>query len=109
MSGAWRIRLTRQAEQDLTEIASWTAEHFGPKQTECYVETISMAIEALFDGPEVIGTKVRDDLSPGVRTLHCARNGHQARHIVVSRVVENQSLDVLRLFHESMDLARHLK
>ena len=109
MSGVWRIRLTSQAEQDLHEIARWTTEHFGPKQTERYVETISMAIEALIDGPEVLGAKARDDLSAGVRTLHCAQHGRQARHFVVFRVAESQTLDVLRLLHESMDLARHLK
>lgn len=47
-------------------------------------------------------------MAPGIRTLHAARNGHKARHFVVFRVAEGQILEVLRLLHDSMDLARHL-
>ena len=108
MSGTWRVRLTDQAERDLIDIARWTAENFGARQAEHYVETISLAIEALADGPETLGTRARDELAPGVRTLHAARHGHKARHFVVFRVADDHVLEVLRLLHDSMDLARHL-
>lgn len=108
MSRSWRVRLTDQAEQDLINIARWTAENFGARQAEHYVEIISLAIEALADGPETLGSKARDELAPGVRTLHAARHGHKARHFVVFRVAEDHGLEVLRLLHDSMDLARHL-
>jgi toxin ParE1/3/4 len=108
MSRTWRVRLTDQAELDLLDISRWTSENFGARQAEHYVETIMLAIEALTDGPETLGTIARDELAPGVRTLHIARQGRKARHFVVFRVADDQVLEVLRLLHDSMDLARHL-
>ncbi|MEY2838542.1 MAG: hypothetical protein RJB60_841 [Pseudomonadota bacterium] len=108
MSRTWIVRLTDQAEHDLLAIATWTTENFGATQAEHYVETLTQAIESLIDGPELLGAKARDEIAPGIRTLHAARNGHKARHFVVFRVAEGQILEVLRLLHDSMDLARHL-
>lgn len=108
MSRTWTVRLTDQAEQDLLAVSTWTAENFGAPQAEHYIETLIQAIEVLIDGPEMLGAKVRDDLAPGIRTLHAARNGRKSRHFVVFRVAEGQILEVLRVLHDSMDLARHL-
>ena len=54
MSLKWHIRLADQAEQDLLEISKWTAKNFGIQQAEHYAETITLAIEALHDGPEIL-------------------------------------------------------
>ncbi len=43
--------------------------------------------------------------------LHVARKGHKGSHIVLFRVAKIKQRDtiiVLRLLHERMDLARHL-
>ena len=108
MSRTWRVRLTDQAELDLLGIASWTAENFEPRQAEQYVETILQAMENLTDGPETLGTTARDELAPGIRTLHTARHARKARYFVVFRVADDQVLEVLMLLHDSMDLARHV-
>jgi toxin ParE1/3/4 len=110
MSLVWRVRLAEQAERDLLGITLWTFENFGAQQAENYAQTLSLAIEALHDGPEVLGATVRDDLGLGVRTLHVARQGRNARHFVVFRTATEpeQTIEVLRLLHDSMDLARHL-
>lgn len=108
MSTAWRVRLTYQAEQDYFEIVKWTAENFGERQAEIYAQTLSLAVETLCSGPEILGVKALDAIEPGVRVLHVARNGRKGRHIVVFRVGGEQIIDVLRLLHDSMDLARHL-
>ena len=108
MSLVWRVRLAEQAERDLLGITLWTVENFSVQQAEIYVETLSLAIEALHDGPEVLGVTVRDDLGLGVRTLHVARQDRKGRHFVVFRAAPEQTIEVLRLLHDSMDLARHL-
>lgn len=108
MSRSWRVRLAQQAEFDLFEISKWTAENFGARQAEYYGEIVSLAIEALNDGPEILGSKARDEIGQGIRTLHVARHGRKGRHFVVFRVSDEGVLDVLRLLHDSMDLARHL-
>lgn len=110
MSQVWRVRLSNQAEQDLLEIAQRTTENFGARQAEQYVETMLLALDSLSDGPLVIGSKARDELGLGIRTLHMARQGRKGRHFVVFRQAAGNDpiLDILRFLHDSMDLARHL-
>lgn len=108
MSQPWRVRLAARAEADLLDIAVWTAEHFGSRQAAYYVETLTQAIEALHEGPDIPGVKARDDIAPGIRTLHVARRGRKGRHFVMLRVAEGRVIEVLRLLHDSMDLPRHL-
>lgn len=108
MSRTWRVRLTGQAERDLVDIVKWTAQNFGARQAEYYAETVTLAIEALNDGPQILGAKARDEIALGVRTLHVARNGRKGRHFVVFKVSDEDVLEVLRLLHDSMELARHV-
>lgn len=107
MTPVWTVRLGQQAEQDYVEILEWTTKTFGEGQACTYAETMALAIEALAGGPDVLGAKARDDIHPGIRTLHVARQGRAGRHFVVLRVTGSH-IDVLRLLHDSMDLPRHL-
>ena len=108
MSVVWKVRLAAQAELDFSEIITWTLENFGERQAETYAETLTLAIEALHDGPEQLGAKARHDIGPGISTLHVARQGRSGRHFVVFSEAKDQYIDVLRLLHDSMDLARHI-
>ena len=108
MSVVWKVRLASQAELDFSEIITWTNENFGERQAEAYAETLTLAIEALHDGPEQLGVKARHDIGPCIRTLHVARQGRSGRHFVVFSEAKDQYIDVLRLLHDSMDLARHI-
>jgi len=108
MSGTWSVRLGRQAERDYADIVQWTANTFGAGQAETYAQTIAIAIQALMEGPDIPGSRLRDEIEPGIRTLHVARQGHRGRHFVVFRIAGDQRIDVLRLLHDSMDLARHV-
>ncbi len=108
MSLTWHICLADQAERDLLEISKWTAKNFGIQQAEHYAETMTLAIEALHDGPEILGTKVRGDIAKGIHTLHVARESRKGCHFVVFSISEGNIINVLRLLHDSMDLAKHL-
>ena len=73
--------------------------------------TLTAAIEALTEGPDVIGSRKSNDIGEGVRVLHVAREGRKGRHFVLYRVrsqAEPPAIDVLRLLHDSMDLPRHV-
>ena len=109
MSTTWTVRPTYTADQDIAEILFWTQENFSSEQADIYAATLTLALEDLVDGPDITGTKQRDDILPGIRLLHVARQGRRGRHIVVFRVVEAGSIDVLRILHDSMDLARHIR
>jgi toxin ParE1/3/4 len=107
MRQGWTVRLGQQAEQDYIEILQWTAKTFGKGQAKTYAETVALAIEALDGGPDALSAKTREDIQPGIRTLHVARQGRAGRHLVVFRVA-GSTIDVLRLLHDSMDLPRRL-
>jgi toxin ParE1/3/4 len=108
MNSAWRVRLGRQAEQDYVEILRWTTKTFDSAQARTYAQTISLAIQALKDGPEISGSKPRDEIAPSIRSLHVARLGRKGRHFVVFRASGERTIDVLRVLHDCMDLSRHL-
>ena len=109
MSTLWAVRLGRRAELDYVDALDWTAKSFGKSQAATYAETISQALQALKDGPEIPGSKRRDEIHPGIWALHIARSGRKGRHFIVFRVSEERAIDVLRLLHDSMDLTRHLQ
>ncbi len=106
---AWTIRLARQADQDIADILTWTKKYFSFQQADVYAETLILALEALTEGPDVIGAKSREDILPGTRVLHVARQGRRGRHFIVFRSKEEHCIDVLRILHDSIDLARHVE
>jgi len=109
--GYWRIRLASAAEADFDQILQWTAEHFGKAQADVYSQTLLAALDALKEGPTLIDVKVRDELSKGVLTLHAARSGRKARHLIVFRAEsghDGKIIQVLRILHDAMDIQRHL-
>lgn len=104
----WRIRLGGVAERDFLDIVAWTVEHFGPRQAATYRATLLAAIKALENGPELLGGKSREDIGEGIRTLHIARSGRKGRHFILYRTDGEAIVEVVRILHDSMDLARHL-
>jgi len=109
--GDWRIVLTSAAEADFDQILQWTAEHFGNEQAEAYSEILLAALEALKDGPTLPDVRAREDLPWGILTIHAARSGKKARHIILFRVDparDTKTLQVLRILHDAMDLSRHV-
>lgn len=111
MSSVWNIRLTQTAEADFQHIIRWTVTHFGRRQGKTYAKTLTLAISDLFNGPDILGVRQREDVGSGIFTLHVARKGRRGRHFLVFRVghsVSAPTIDVLRILHEAMDLERHL-
>jgi toxin ParE1/3/4 len=109
MKGSWIVRLVAVSELDYQEVIDRRAQDFGPSQAEVYAETLQMAIHALREeGPATMGVKARDEIGPGIFSLHAARHRRKARHFLVVRVVEIQTIEILRILHGRMDLARHI-
>jgi toxin ParE1/3/4 len=107
----WTVRLAAAAEGDFRQILGWTLENFGELQARTYAETLSATLEALGDGPTILGARTRPDIGRGISSIHVARLGRRGRHFVLFRTArhENQDvIDVLRILHDTMDLQRHL-
>jgi toxin ParE1/3/4 len=96
----WRVRLGAVAELDFTTILSWTDENFGERQARIYRDTILRVIGELADGPEVAGSHARDEIMPGLRTLHVAGHGRRGRHLLLYRVAEGKLIEIGRIVHD---------
>lgn len=97
---------------DVEDIFDWTQTQFGEAQALAYLDTLSAALESLADGPNVTGARPRDEIAKGLRTLHVARLGRKGRHFILFRTRRDKGhdvIDILRLLHDSMDLARHIQ
>ncbi|HLX99307.1 MAG TPA: type II toxin-antitoxin system RelE/ParE family toxin [Roseiarcus sp.] len=102
---SWRVRLGAEAELDFANILRWIAENFGVRQSRAYWG-ITQAIGELADGPDVPGSKARDEIIPGLRTLHVARHGRRGSHFLMYRARPNSLIEIVRILHDRMDL-RH--
>ena len=110
-AAAWRVDLTEPAEADFATIIAWTAEQFGNSQARVYAETLGAALSALRGGPDTLGAKRRDEIGEDLWTLHIARDKRRGRHFILFRVRDNEQprrIEVLRILHDAMDMARHL-
>src|SRR5947208_2050842 len=104
----WRVRLGAAAELDFANILKWTAEIFGTRQAQLYRDMLVAAIGELVDGPDIVGSKGRDEITPGLRTLHVARRGRRASHFLMYRLDAGTTIEIVRILHERMDLPRHM-
>ena len=53
---------------------------FGEVQARSYSESISLAVQALKDGPEIVESKLRDEIERAIRTLNVSCLGRKGRH-----------------------------
>jgi toxin ParE1/3/4 len=104
----WRVRLGPAAELDFANILGWTTDNFGERQSRLYRDTLLQAIGELANGPNVACSRARDEIMPGVRTLHVARHGRRGRHFLLYRGVGSQIIEIGRILHDAMELRRHL-
>ncbi|WFU73227.1 type II toxin-antitoxin system RelE/ParE family toxin [Bradyrhizobium sp. CB2312] len=103
----WRVRLGAAAEVDFANILKWTAENFGARQARVYRDTLIQAIGELADGPDAAGSKARDEIMSGLRTLHVARRGRRGSHFLMYRAAD-RTIEIVRILHDRMDLQRHV-
>jgi toxin ParE1/3/4 len=101
----WRIRLGAEAEADFVQILKYTRK---TNQAESYKKLLSAALAELTLGPSIPGSAARDEILSGLRTLHIGRRGRQGRHFIMYRAGEAQVIEVIRILHDAMDLARHV-
>lgn len=110
-SRKYDVELSDAAERDLREITRWTAGRFGREQARAYVAMLRQAFRELAAGPAAPGARARVDLGDQLYTLHTGRGVRRARHLIVFRITPRERgglVEVLRILHDAMDLARHL-
>jgi toxin ParE1/3/4 len=104
----WRVRLSATAEVDFANILRWSTENFGARQSRVYRDTLVQAIGELAYGPNVAGSKARDEIMAGLRTLHVARRGRRGSHFLMYRAAPDSTIEIVRILHDRTDLQRHV-
>jgi toxin ParE1/3/4 len=105
---AWRVRLGAAAEVDFANILRWIIENFGARQSRVYRDTLVRAIGELADGPNVAGSRARDEIMAGLRKLHVARRGRRGSYFLMYRVAPNSMIEIVRILRDRMDLRRQV-
>ena len=75
------------------------------------LESLGVSVEtlpALESGPVAPGSATRDEIMPGLRSLHIARRGRPGRHFILYRAADGNVVEVLRILHDAMELSRHM-
>lgn len=105
-------RLTREA--DVRNTLSETRQRFGPMQHRAYAALLRTALQLVVERPERGGSTPRPAFGPGVRSFPvglAARRRGAAAHVLFYRadVAGRPGVQVLRVLHERMDPAIHLR
>ncbi len=118
MSRPWKVILAPAAEADLAGILAWSAEAFGDAARRRYAALIVQAIEDLTVDPARVGVETRPEIAAGVQTYHLAHSRNRVapaagrvitpRHFAIFRLRSDSAVEIVRVLHDSMDLARHL-
>ena len=109
------VSLATSADRDFLDIMDWSADKFGAAAADRYETLIGQALTDLGDDPFRAGAPERPDLLKGVYASHLASSRDRAagervkspRHIVLYRI-HPLHVEVLRILHDSRDLAQHL-
>ena len=107
-----------QQDQDIELILANSHERFGQPARLRYEALLARAILDVADDPERIGSQSRPEIAPIARTYHLWHSRtrveppgvrvHRPRHFLLFRKCGEGPIEIGRVLHESMDLARHL-
>lgn len=107
MTAGWSVRVSSAAQRDFSDIVAESGQRFGAAQADLYGSLLIDALAAPQAGPDLLGSKARDDVGPGLRTMTVSRRGRRGRHILLFRASGAAQVDVVRILHDRMDVARH--
>lgn len=110
------VRLARAAAVDIEILLSRSEAEFGTDARQRYQRLVRCALGLL--GSHAAGVAHRDDLQPNLHTFHLALARRKARlqgptvsrprHFLVWRFADEETIEVVRVLHDAMDLPRHL-
>lgn len=110
------FRLSRLAEADLAHVLTVSAERWGMEAARRYASLLAAAMRKVAANPQGPATRARNDLHPGIRSLHI-RHARRADaevavrrpvHILYYRAVASDLVEIIRVLHERMEPSRHL-
>jgi toxin ParE1/3/4 len=102
------LRFSQLAIQDIEDVLAHTLMRFGHQKHEQYKLLIRLALTDISLDPDRPPARKRPELHPNARTFHIGCRGKRARHFFLYRVIDETTVEIGRLLHDSMDLKAHL-
>jgi toxin ParE1/3/4 len=106
------------AERDIQAILAWTHEQFGVRGRLRYEALLVRAIHDVVENPQRTGSQARPEIAPSAWTYHLWHSRdrveppgdrvHRPRHVLLYRIGKDGQVEIGRVLHDAMDLARHL-
>jgi toxin ParE1/3/4 len=113
-----RFVLSPSALRDIEDILSHTFEVHGDAAVLRYEALLVRAIADVAAAPDRAGVHARKEIAAAARTYHLANSRQNVdreigrvrrpRHFILFRLRDDGAIEIGRVLHESMDLARHL-
>lgn len=111
------IRISPQAHTDIADTLRFTEVRLGESARCRYQKLLLTTLHSLAEEPKHQNSTIRNELSPGVRSLHLSfhvlemSDGRRIRprHIVFYRTGADQVVEILRVLHDAMEIAQNLK
>ena len=110
------VRLSRLAEADLAAILTNSAERWGSEARQRYAALLGAALRLVAADPQGPLTRARNDLRPGIRSLHIRGARGQGpvptvkrpAHVVYYRLIAPDVVEIARVLHERMEPGFHI-
>jgi toxin ParE1/3/4 len=113
-----KLQFARRAKRDIGALLDWSEERFGPLARRRYEALIDAALQDIANDASRAGSTGLIILGRRVRLYHLRHSRNRARvdegvvqsprHVVVYRLAPHDTVIILRVLHDSMDLTRHL-
>ncbi|WP_296180317.1 type II toxin-antitoxin system RelE/ParE family toxin [Pseudomonas sp. UBA1879] len=113
-----RYRISQAALSDITDILRHSQVQFGTEARLRYQTLLQTAMEDVARTPSRIGSSMRDEIAPGLRSFHLTYSRKRAsgaqrlvqnpRHILFYRIADDQVIEVVRILHDAMEARLHL-
>jgi toxin ParE1/3/4 len=110
------VRLTKSAESDIEDVLLRSRLTFGADAQSRYERLLAAAFDLISLDPRRL--RPRAEVRQGLSVFHLALARARARkdgptvgdprYLLVCRFVEPDTIEVVRVLHDAMDLARHL-
>ena len=111
-------RLSASAEADILAILAYTEEKFGTIARSRYQTLLIAGLRDIAADPNRRGSASRPELGHDVRTYHLRHSKEHSRsiqgavarprHLILYRVNRDDLIEVGRVLHDAMEIARHL-
>jgi toxin ParE1/3/4 len=109
-----RLIVSAKAQADIANTLRWTTKRFGALAVGRCRQLLASALLDLSADPQRVGSVARPELGEGVRSYHVRHSRKRGdvanpRHLIVYRRREDDVVEVSRVLHDAMELARHVR